>query len=89
MISEWSSNNTQHPWKQRNVESFNDCLVKKFDGDQTSLNETQHTTKQYSARPNEVVKRPELSALNKSCALLVKCLVRLTRPKFEWNINKD
>ena len=51
---------------KRNVVSYNICLVKKFDSDQTSCNKTQHDTTRY----NKVAKRVEHFTQHQSCMML-------------------
>ena len=55
---------------KRNVVSYNICLVKKFDCDQTSYNKIQHDTTRY----NKVAKRVQHFIQHQSCMMLYEML---------------
>ena len=55
---------------KRNVVSYNICLVKTFDSDQTSYNKIQHDTTRY----NKVAKRVQHFIQHQSCMMLYEML---------------
>ena len=58
-----------------NVVSYNICLVKKFDSDQTLYNKIQHDTTRY----NKVAKRVQYFIQHQSCLMLYEMLCSFGR----------
>ena len=62
---------------KRNVVSYNICLVKKFDSNQTLCNKIQHDTTRY----NKVAKRVQHFIEHQSCMMLYEMLYA-----FDWGL---